>query len=704
MNVHKAMKKVLTLLIGIGCTLTTYSQIVCGTDELHQERYAQDARYRMKMDRTEAFLERKGITNYKTVSTPAGDEFHVPCVVHVIHTGGAVGSNYNPSTADITAFIAQINNGFANTYDQGSVPGTFNSEEVPIRFFLALRDEACATTTAINRINFSSNATYNASGVRSNTAQPGVPDATVKALEHWDDLNYYNIYIVNKINGEDGYTTMGGFVAGYAQYPSMGGSPTDGMVVLAYETGLINSVFIHEMGHSFNLQHTFDGGTTTTCPSNANCNNDNDGICDTEPIRQTLTCNPSGINPCTGNNFNIEEAQFNYLSYNGCTDRFTPGQETVMMSTLNNIRTSYKNSAAIDPPPAVLATAITPPTFGLANVGNNNNMGPKVVAFNSIEHTSDGYSFEGAGDVFYVDQTCNQATTVIAGQAYNLDVITESNPQKVNVYIDYNNDGVFGTTAPELVMASTGTYGPFYTHNTTVTPPPSATLNTPLRMRVIADFFTSTMSPNMQLAYGQAEDFTVTVLGAPLPVLWRSVAANLNQAQNIVVSWSTEMETNNARFEIEKSKNGRDFYKIGELAGAVNSSLPKHYSFVDVQNLRGYNYYRIKQVDIDGKYSYSKVVYEMINSRELSVTIYPNPTTANFRIEALGIMHPGTINQVNYSVTDINGRTVVQRKKVQTHDTDVTLDISLDGLNDGLYFVHLSLNGVSKIYKILKEN
>ena len=89
---------------------------------------------------------------------------------------------------------------------------------------------------------------------------------------------------------------------------------------------------------------------------------------------------------------------------------------------------------------------------------------------------------------------------------------------------------VFGNTASELVLSSTGSGSP-QVHTASVTPPlftAGTVYNTPLRMRVIADFGSNpAINPIGQLNYGQAEDFTVTVIGAPLPVLWRSISAKL---------------------------------------------------------------------------------------------------------------------------------------------------------------------------------
>ncbi len=697
------MKKLFTLIIPILFLFqaVSYSQdktAICGTDILISKEKAANTEYAKRLEETKAYLKEKNITNYKTVVTGLGTEYHVPVVVHVMHTGGIEGSNYNPSVATINAFIAQLNNGFANTFDNSSVAGTFNGVSMPIRFYLAQRDEknACVATTGINRVNMSGNATYVASGVGS----PGISDATLKSGVNWNDLNYYNIYIVNKIDGEDGFTTVGSYTAGYAYYPTLGGFQLDGMVVLAYQaTFATTTVFIHEMGHSFDLPHTFDGGNTTTCPPNANCLTDNDGICDTEPIRNMFTCNPSGTNPCTGTNWTVNTVQWNYMSYNGCTDRFTNGQSIKINDVLANIRTSYKNSAGLDAPVA-LPTAITPPTFNAANIGNNFDRGPEYVELNSIQHSSNGYSNEGAGDIFYVDNTCNQATQLIGTTSYPVTVTTKVNSQRVAMYIDYNNDGVFGTSAPELIFTSTGTSGTF-NHTTTLNIPASGVAyNTPLRMRVLADNATSTMTPTMQLTSGQAEDFSITISQYPLPVTWRSIDSRLLENNEIEIYWSTASEMNNNKFEIEKSRDGKNFESIGTIKGIGNSDVATYYSFIDKKTSNGVQFYRIKQIDIDGKFSYSSVVNEIINTKEFNVQLFPNPANNELNIQLNGLNESNS--KIEYAIKDLNGKTLLS-KKMMINETYLIQNENISFLPTGIYFLELKINQKISIHRIIKD-
>jgi hypothetical protein len=139
---------------------------ICGNDLLLDE-IKRDPELKANYELTQEVLRSLQTKNYKTVNTPGGIEYHIPVVVHVMHTGGAVGTNYNPNDQVIQSYINLLNQAFSNTYDHPSVPGGFNSVSTPFRFYLALRDKLtnCGPTTGINRVNLSSNATYVASGV-----------------------------------------------------------------------------------------------------------------------------------------------------------------------------------------------------------------------------------------------------------------------------------------------------------------------------------------------------------------------------------------------------------------------------------------------------------------------------------------------------------------------------------------------------------
>ena len=123
------------------------------------------------------------------------------------------------------------------------------------------------------------------------------------------------------------------------------------------------------------------------------------------------------------------------------------------------------------------------------------------VTFNTLNINS-GSSIEG-----YTDLTCSQ-TTVFAGQSYNIS-IDHASPTTHNcaAWIDYNNDGTFNPTT-ELIVSSSSSLGT----SGSVTIPSNAVLNTPLRMRVIADYdLNADPTPCDDPGYGQAEDYTIIV-------------------------------------------------------------------------------------------------------------------------------------------------------------------------------------------------
>jgi hypothetical protein len=112
----------------------------------------------------------------------------------------------------------------------------------------------------------------------------------------------------------------------------------------------------------------------------------------------------------------------------------------------------------------------------------------------------------------------------------------------------------------------------------------------------------------------------------PLPIELLSFngfsAANGNQ-----LNWSTATETNNNYFDLERSSNANEYSKIATINGAGNSTSTKEYSFIDNHQLNEINYYRLKQVDYNGDFTYSNVIsIDNINAENSSVQVYPNPS------------------------------------------------------------------------------
>ncbi len=113
-----------------------------------------------------------------------------------------------------------------------------------------------------------------------------------------------------------------------------------------------------------------------------------------------------------------------------------------------------------------------------------------------------------------------------------------------------------------------------------------------------------------------------------LPVKLVSFDADLLEDNTVHIQWKTASEINNDYFEVQK-RIDNDFVALGRMDGANNSNVLIHYHSYDLNPIEGVNYYRLKQVDFDGKISYSNIV-SVDNSLESSTIIYPNPSNGEF--------------------------------------------------------------------------
>jgi trimeric autotransporter adhesin len=125
--------------------------------------------------------------------------------------------------------------------------------------------------------------------------------------------------------------------------------------------------------------------------------------------------------------------------------------------------------------------------------------------------------------------------------------------------------------------------------------------------------------------------------------------------------WNTSTETNNKGFELERSSDGISFTKITFVASKANggnSTSALSYIYDDVRPMSGANYYRLKQIDNDGKFSYSNVVLLIRKLTEITLTgVYPNPTTRELNVK---ITSPRA-EKLTLVVTDLTGKVVMQQ-------------------------------------------
>ena len=182
-----------------------------------------------------------------------------------------------------------------------------------------------------------------------------------------------------------------------------------------------------------------------------------------------------------------------------------------------------------------------------------------------------------------------------------------------------------------------------------------------------------------------------------LPVELTSFTAKFKN--NVIeLNWNTSTEVNNYGFEIERSKDKTDFEKIGFVEGSGNSNSAKNYFFTDEQKLSGKYFYRLKQLDNDGAFEYSKVVevdIKQLQTFELSQN-YPNPFNPTTRI-SYSIPLDSKVTLLIYEITGEVVKSLVN--EYQTAGI-YTIDFNAAGLSSGIYFYKITANDFLQIKKM----
>lgn len=147
---------------------------------------------------------------------------------------------------------------------------------------------------------------------------------------------------------------------------------------------------------------------------------------------------------------------------------------------------------------------------------------------------------------------------------------------------------------------------------------------------------------------GPGGDPTITSLNMfPLPITLYEIRA-AKKTGGIEVSWKVAAESNMVKYEVERSTDGRNFTKIGEVA-SQNSTQAITYSFLDVNPNNAVNFYRLRLIDLDGSRKYSTIVRVDISGTNTGISIYPNPVLEKQVTVQLNNLSRGTYQLAFYN-------------------------------------------------------
>ncbi|MGE0561485.1 MAG: PKD domain-containing protein, partial [Flavobacteriales bacterium] len=533
------------LILGFFFLLPYVSNAQCGFDVIRGKEL-QNPAFVLQEQANEIKI--KNFIPPSNVAGKLGTVLTIPVVVHVLHKGEAVGTGTNISDAQIQSGIDRL-----NVVYRGLDPNS--PIDFEIEFALAQRDPSCNATSGINRINATSVSGYSANGVFLQSI--GADENELKDLSKWPETDYFNIWIVSEIDGNNGGSGIQGYANFYngnayegsvMMYTVFGYDPTSSQPSWPLTFNRDNSTPIHEFGHYFHLYHTFQGDyDDTMCPGNDSLGVNSDGCADTE-VHKRLTSTCPTNNTCNGNNPYGLNTRNNYMSYFSCTDRLTNDQKTRVTAAMTGTSiVASKGAIAPDPgyaaPVAVCNTnTVTTSNAGIRNVELN---GTNFASFSS---SSDGGNIDNSA-------SCSNYFEIDASVSNTINVLMYTvNFQQLGVWIDWNDDGDFNDDAEQQHLSQDIAAGS--TVPVVITYPATIPYDDYVRIRLITDL-DDRYGPGIinsacynSIVYGQSEDYAIYVQpaagsapvadfsGAPTTICAGSSVSFTDLSTNTPISWS----------------------------------------------------------------------------------------------------------------------------------------------------------------------
>ena len=254
-------------------------------------------------------------------------------------------------------------------------------------------------------------------------------------------------------------------------------------------------------------------------------------------------------------------------------------------------------------------------------------------------------------------------------------------------------DGVNDPSDPGLVVASRSSAilsnSWINLTNTAHTGAPSTPFGSYTSGSVSSKFFDVLTSP-ADFALGSTNNNTnFGIVVNPLPVELTRFSA-VRQATGVAVNWTTASEKNSAYFEVQRSLNGSEFATVAKVAARGNSTEQNDYTALDAKAPAGLLYYRLRQVDHDGKVAFSPVVTVAAPGAKADIVLYPNPAKSMISFIATAATPYRVLNQVGQ----------IQLQGTAGAGTAVVEVVSL---RPGVYLLELQTASGRAVRKFVKE-
>ena len=336
----------------------------------------------------------------------------------------------------------------------------------------------------------------------------------------------------------------------------------------------------------------------------------------------------------------------------------------------------------------ILRASDYPYTSPSSGITVNAVLGGGLGTLNNFSYNCGGNAYNTASPAWWINNATKSVTLTFSVPVSEFSVVVNG----VNVTEEFYINPTVGSVAvsnfctPNYIAINGGTavrnvttaYGSMIT--VTSTPPAGAT--------------TWVMTHNGLASGARYAVLDCFVPAGVLPIELLNFNAECSD-QDVELIWSTVSEINNDFFTIERSTDGIEFEEIGTVNGAGNSSNLLTYSFMDDYPLLATTYYRLKQTDFNGKFTYSDIVANECGKGNINV--YPNPVENELTIQLSADM----VFPLNVDIKDYLGRSVYE--KVITIPTEL-IKINLDGqTSSGVYFLNVVGKETTISRKFLKH-
>lgn len=618
-----------------------------------EEDFLQNTIHQIKLRR-----QQKINTNPGFCTEDEDHTFEIPVVVHIVKQDTVSIDNDNPSEETIKNVI----NGLSRQYrglDEA------NPIDLGVEFTLAKITPDGAPTNGIVRI----------------ASPTDLPYGQVKELSNWPKRDYVNIYIVNSISD------------------STVGLSTGSEIYIKGSRFTDNSTLSHEIGHHFNLRHTFQGSTADDCPPESNSYSDGDFCEDTEPHKDDFYNGEGKINECTGSIYGLNTAR-NIMSYYNNVTLYTLDQRDRVRASImnNNFLKKSKGKYTPDPNfnlPPVVCQVTSSTTSNINGIGKVK-IGMDYYASSFPKNDGGGIDLSNtASNYFEIDarNTNNIEITLLGAR----------NSHQLGVWIDWNIDGDF-EDENEAQFYKNGVTTALNT--IPITLPTTIPYNRFVRLRILngndkrRPNTISINSPcsNPSEANGQTEEYLLYIK-PEIPISDFTISSTAITTDSEIQFTDQSISETNIESSWAFTPN-----TVTYLDGTSESSQNPKVQFneetnymasLTVKNNAGCSVEKTMDITVSKGSLSSEYFTTETRNNVSSIVIYPSPA-----INELFISNPQELRMINMKIYDATGRTI---QTYEFKDKSIKKGIDISRLNAGPFIIKISLENGYILKKMIKK-